>query len=177
MATAPALVSLLRDEFDESPWYGYVVLESTHLVVLHRVSDRYGLDGYCAFRREDVSDITRDFERSDLISRALRLKGQSPLVPEGIDASSLRTLMESVERKYGVLVLSRERSAPGEIEVGAVRMSSEHSYVLHWLDTEASWSPDDRAFKYADVTYIEFGGEYETTLLQVARDRERASDA
>ena len=177
MAPSPVPTSLLRDEFDESPWYGYVALQSAQLVVLHRVSDRYGLDGYCAFRREDVSQLTQDFDRSDLISRAIRLKTQTPAVPRGVDASSIQNLMESVEREYGVMVINRERIAPNDVEVGTVRMSTGQSYVLRWLGTDASWSPDDRTFKYADVTHVEFGGEYETTLLQVARERERASDA
>ena len=177
MSPSLAPTSLLRDEFDESPWYGYIVLQSDRLIVLQRVSDQYGLDGYCAFDREDISQITQEFDRADLISRAIRLKAQSPAVPKGIDASSMRDLTESIGREYGVLIINRERVAPNEAEVGTIRMSSSQTYVLRWLNTEASWSPDERTFRYKDITYVEFGGEYETTLLQVARDREHEGDA
>jgi hypothetical protein len=44
----------IRRVVDEPSWHGFIVVESKFLVVFHRVSDRYDLDGYCAFRREDI---------------------------------------------------------------------------------------------------------------------------
>ena len=157
---------------DETPWHGFLVIESESLVVLHRVSDRYDLDGYCAFRREDIESITESFEKLDLIQRALHLKGQEPAKPEHIDAASMRRLMASAQAEFGVLVIEREKVQPDEVEVGTVRMTSDDTYVLRWLSTTAEWENDDRAFRYRDVTKLEFGAEYEQTLLSVARSRE-----
>lgn len=157
---------------DESPWQGFLVAESESLVVLHRVSDRFDLDGYCAFRREDIASIAESFERRDLIQRALRLNRQSPTAPKRIDCTSVRSLMESAQAEFGVLVIEREKVQSDEVQVGTIRMTSEDTYVLRWLSVNAEWDNDDRPFRYRDVTKLEFGAGYEQTLLAVARSRE-----
>jgi hypothetical protein len=50
-------------------------------------------------------------------------------------------------------------------------MASENTYVLRSLSPDAEWENDDRPFRYQDITMIEFGGEYERTLLMVANAR------
>ena len=80
--------------------------------------------------------------------------------------------MESAQRAFGVLLIDREFVQPGEVEVGTIRMTSADTYVLRWLDPNAKWENDSRPFRYRDVTRLEFGSEYEQTLLAVARSRE-----
>ncbi|MES2887510.1 MAG: hypothetical protein V4739_05800 [Pseudomonadota bacterium] len=164
------LVELLR-EFDDVPWHGFVVAESPALVVLHRVSDRYDLDGYCAFPRDDIVSMSTTFERQDLIQRALVWKRQGPRLPPALNTDSLRELMASAQSAFGVLVIEREKVHPDEVEVGTVRIASEDMYILRWLTVDAEWENDDRPFRYRDVTKLEFGTEYEQTLLAVARSR------
>ena len=168
------LVRLRRERFDRSPWYGFAVLESEQLLVVHAVSDRYDLDGYHAFRRLDITSLDDTFERRDLIERALRLKQLRPERPPTPSAIDMRTLLEAVQAEYGLVTIYREAIHPDECEIGRIRISSDETYVLHWLDTEARWSVDDRPFRFRDVTRVDFGGEYERTLLAVARDREGA---
>ncbi|MDR7377795.1 hypothetical protein J2X19_002474 [Rhodoferax ferrireducens] len=158
---------------DESPWQGFLVAESDCFVVLHRVGDRFDLDGYCAFRRIDIVSIAESFEKQDLIQRALRLNGQDPMIPKRIDCTSTRSLMESAQEEFGVLVIEREKVQPDEVQVGTIRMTSEDTYVLRWLSVNAEWENDDRPFRYKDITKLEFGAGYEQTLLAVARSRER----
>jgi hypothetical protein len=165
------LVEVIR-AMDEPPWQGFLVAESKSLVVLHRVSDRFDLDGYCAFRRDDIVSIAESFEKRDLIQRALRLNRQDPMVPEQIDTESMRSLMQSVQATFGVLVVEQEQTQPDEVQVGTIRMASEDTYVLRWLSVNAEWENDDRPFRYRDVTKLEFGAGYEQTLLAVARSRD-----
>lgn len=40
------------------------------------------------------------------------------------------------------------------------------------MSVNAEWENDDRPFRYRDVTRLEFGAEYEQTLLAVAQSRE-----
>jgi len=157
---------------DETPVYGFVVGESSALVVLHRVSDRYDLDGYCALPLGEVTSINESFAKRDLYQRVVQLKALAPVPPEGIDFTSMRTLMESAQEVFGVLVIAREKVQPSEVEVGTIRMTSEDTYVLRWLTGTAEWENDDRPFRYRDITKLEFGTEYEQMLLAVARSRE-----
>lgn len=166
------LVSLLRDKFDASPWYGFVVGSSHDLVVFHRVSDAYALDGYVVFRKVDITAQADDFSKRPLVEDALHLKRQAPQDPGPLDLSSVRALMESAQRLFPALVIHRERIDAGECEVGTVRMASEDSYVLRRLTSAADWENDDRPFSFRDVTLVQFGGEYEETLALVARARE-----
>ncbi len=166
------LVALEREAFDARPWHGYVLEQSDELLLLHMVSDRYDLDGYCAFRREHITLLDDDAERTDLVRRALRAKSELPSKPKGLDLSSMPALMATVQQSFGVLVISRELVCDDEVEIGAVRMASTTSYALRWLDAEGHWTNDDRAFRYADVSMLQFGGEYESTLLAVANERE-----
>ena len=171
------LLRLRRDRFDDSPWYGYMVSESDELLVLQVVSDRYDLlDGYRVLRRSDVSSLEETFERADLIERALRLKGLRPSAPKVIALTSMRAMMEAIQCEYGLLTIQREEVTSDECEIGQVRISSEDTYVLRWLGPEARWEVDDRPFRYRDVTRLEFGGEYERTLLMVAKEREGSTE-
>jgi hypothetical protein len=166
------LISIYRHEFDNKPWYGFLVGGSAELLVIHQVSDRYSLDGYRVFRRSDLTEIHERFPKRELIELALRLKGHGPTVPEALDLSSMRRAMESAQALHAVLVINRERVHPEEVEVGTVRMTTEETYVLRWMTPEAEWENDDRPFRYRDVTMLEFAGEYESTLALVAQARE-----
>jgi hypothetical protein len=170
----PRLVSILRAGLDQFPWFGFVVAESETLLAIHRVSDRYDLDGYCVFRKKEITATVEYFARADFITRALRLKNQSPTSPAFIELETMRSLMQSAQAAYGVLVINQQHLTPDEVEVGTIRMASESTFVLRLLDTDAKWDNDSRTFRFEDVTHVEFGGEYETTLLSVARGRSEA---
>jgi hypothetical protein len=165
------LVELTR-RIDDHAFHGFVVARNNVVVVLHQVSDRFNLDGYSGFRVEDLQSIERAFAKRDLLERALRLKEEVAKVPADVDASSMKALMDSAQRVFGVLWIERELVHPDEAEVGTIRMTSEDTYVLQWLDPNAQWDNDDRPFRYRDVTRLQFGTEYEQTLLAVARSRE-----
>jgi hypothetical protein len=145
---------------------------SDNLVALHVINDAYALDGYVVVRQADITTQEESFVKRALVEDALRLKGQAPRGPGSLDLSSVRALMESAQCLYPALVINRESIRPGECEVGTVRMASEGSYVLRWLNAAAEWENDDRPFPFRDVTRIQFGGEYEQTLALVARARE-----
>jgi hypothetical protein len=167
------LVRIERERLDEWHLYGFVVSTSPHLLILHQLSDRYDLDGYRCVRRVDISALDEEFERRDLIERALRLKGLSPQSARVAARENMREMMHDVQREYGLLTIHREDVHPDECEIGEIRMSFESTYVLKWLDPDARWETDDRAFRYSDVTRLDFDGEYERTLLMVSADRDR----
>ena len=166
------LVEVFRERFDASPWFGFIVGESRDLVAIHQVNDCYSLDGYRVFRRKDITELADSFRRRDLIQQALQIKRQLPIAPRDVDLMSMRSLMQTAQVAYGVLVISREEVEPDEVEVGVIRMNSNDTYVLRWLSIDAEWDNDERPFRFSDVTMLEFAGEYEQTLLQVALARE-----
>jgi len=163
------LVQISRKGEHFSRW-GFVVGEGRSLLAIHQVSDSYRLDGYCVMRQEDILVVRRRFKKRTLIQAALRIKSQEPkLIPE-LALNSMRSAAESAQQNFGVLVIHREKVQPGEVEVGSLRLTTERTYVLRWLSTVARWESDDRCFRYRDITLLEFGTEYDQTLLAIAAE-------
>jgi hypothetical protein len=169
----PPLVEIWRT-YDEQPWQGYVVARSDAVVVIHQVSDRLDLNGYTAFNQADIESMDEWFEERDLLERALHAKQQAAIVPPDLDVSSMKALMDSAQRYAGIIMIERELAAPEQVEVGIVRLATDDTYVLRWMSEFAEWINDDRAFRYADVTRVEFGDEYSQTLLALAEGRSLA---
>lgn len=159
----------IRRLHEHFPRWGFIVAEGKSLVALHQVSDSYRLDGYCIMRREELASCVTRFKKRSLISMALQLKDQAPVRPAGLQIGSMRLAMTSAQEQFGVVVIHREKVQPGEVEVGVIRMSTDQTYVLRWLSTLAKWESDDRAFRYRDVTLLEFGTEYDQTLLAISK--------
>jgi hypothetical protein len=55
--------------------------------------------------------------------------------------------------------------------VRRTRLNLRRTYLLHWMTPEATWEVDDRRARYADVTRVEFGRRYESTLALVSGAR------
>ena len=162
------LVSLFRQELDETEWFGYVVAESEEFLAIHSVSDRYDLDGYRVFRNADLDEIDDDFERRDLVLRAMAFKNLEPQPIPWLSLDAVREMVLSIQAREPLVVIEREIACPDECEIGRVRLDSDGTYSLLWMTTQAEWERDDRVFRYEDITQISFGGEYERTLAQLA---------
>jgi len=165
---APELVSLFREQFDQTEWFGYVVAESSDFLAIHCVSDRYDLDGYRVFRLEDIEDVDDDFDRRELIDRAMAMKGLEPQPIPWLTLTSIPEMILSIQDNEPVVVIEREIASPDECEVGRIRPESAETYSLLWMTTMAEWETDDQLYRYADITQVSFGGEYEQTLAQLA---------
>src|SRR5690606_18621344 len=154
--TTLPLVEIWRS-YDEQPWQGFLVAQSEAVVVIHQVSDRLDLNGYSAFHSDDIESMEESFEERELLELSLQTRRQRPAVPWGLDPASMKSLMDSAQQHFGILLIERELMAPDEVEVGAVRLASNASFVLRWMSELAEWSNDDRTMKYADITRVEFG--------------------
>jgi hypothetical protein len=164
----PDLVEISRDGLTQRPLRGFAVGASSQLVLLQFLSDRLDLDGYAAFPLRDVTALNREFPKKAFCLKALELKRCRPEVPAGIDLSGLPALLRSIEQRYPLVVIQREKVVPDECEIGRIKMTSENTYALRWITPTATWADDDETYRYADITRVGFGGEYENTLALVA---------
>jgi hypothetical protein len=164
----PTLIEIKRhnEKFSRT---GYIFAENKSLLGIHQVDDSFRLNGYCVLRKKDIFSTDESFEKKDLITSALGLKNQFLIAPEKTKITSIQIAMRTAQEEFGVLVIHREKVCPGEVEVGTMRLNSETTYILRWLDVLANWENDDRIFKFSDVTLLEFGTEYEQTLFSVAK--------
>lgn len=147
---------------------GHLVGVGRRFILLHRLDDGLDLDGYEALRIKHITSLETEFARKPFYERVLALKQQGARAPEGIDLDSAAGLLRSVDERFPLLVIHREARYPGECEVGRLRASLGKKYLLHWMTPEATWEVDDRRFRHADVTRVEFGSRYEGTLALVS---------
>ncbi len=80
----------------------------------------------------------------------------------------MRALLDSIEKRFSLFAVYRERLAPGGCEIGRIKLASDESYALKYISPEACWEDDDLHYKFSDVTRVLFDGEYERTLALVA---------
>ena len=164
----PDLVQVERHRLDDRPLQGFVVGVGSAFLMLHALSDRLDLDGYECVRLSDVSKLDRAFPRKAFYLKALSAQNCQPIVPEGLDLTSTRELLRSIEHRYPLVVISRELLAPHECEIGRIKLTSDATYALRMLTPEATWMHDDQVYRYDDVTRLGFAGAYENALALVA---------
>lgn len=173
-SSPPDLVWITRRRVVESnPLRGFVVGTSPTFLLLHVLSNRLDLDGYEALRMADVTSIDQEFDRKSLFLDALRLKGLSPMPLGGIDLTDARSVLRSGQERFELVVIHREIVAPDECEIGRIKLASDTTYAMKWISPNGTWEDDGTKYRYSDITRVGFDGEYENTLLMVARERNK----
>ena len=167
-ASPTDLVQVERGRLGVLPLFGYVVGVSPACLLLQRFSERLDLDGYEAVRLSDVTQLNRTFPRKAFYLKVVSLRAYRAIAPQGIDLSSMKSLLRSIEQRYPLVVISRERVVPDECEIGRIKLTSETTYALRMITPEATWTNDDQVYRYEDVTRVGFDGAYENTLAQVS---------
>jgi len=164
------LVRVARHRLEEKTAFsvGYLVGVGERFLLLHVLDDGLDLDGYRALRIKHLTGFETDFPRKAFYEKALALKHQSAKAPEGIALDSAAELLRSIDERFPLLVLHREALHPDECEIGRLRALFEKDYLLHWINPDATWEVDNRRFRYADVTRVDFAGRYEATLALVS---------
>ena len=84
-----------------------------------------------------------------------------------ISSVLLTGLLASVGEHYPLVTVSCERTEPDVCYVGRVTEVQDHHFTLHELSTEAEWL-DERRYRAADVSRLDFDGGYERALALVA---------
>jgi hypothetical protein len=108
------------------------------------------------------------FSRKAFYLKALDLKGESPKPAPDLDLTNMGVLLRSAQQHFPLLVIHREHIAPGECDIGRLKLTSDDAFAIHYIDPSAQWADDAGHYRHVDVTRVGFGGEYETTLALVA---------
>lgn len=76
---AGRIIRVMRGALEPDAWAaGYVLAASADLVLMHRLSEHIGLDGYEILRIRDIDEMEDVSPRLDFYARALSLKGERP---------------------------------------------------------------------------------------------------
>lgn len=147
---------------------GFVIGASAEWTLLARCSD-IQLDGWSALRTADITKVRRRGDETCLTVRALRRRGQWPVrIPPGVSLDDPAALLKSAGSEFGLISVHAERQVPDACWIGAVTRLRTRSVRLREVDTGARWHADDTTFRFKDITRVDFGGRYETTLREFA---------
>ncbi len=150
---------------------GFAVAWSSEVVLFHRFDwDTFQLNGYTAVREPDISAF-RFFSRSGhwQFRAAVALKLQ-PIVPAGIEVSSIASLITSAAASFPLLSFHPEIRDRDVCYIGPVLKLTAQTCLIDDLGPGAEWS-GARRLRLADITRIDFGGGYEQALAMTAPKR------
>ena len=161
------VVEVWRRRVDRHPLRGVVVDVARELALLHRMSDAIHLDGYAVVRMADVSRVDTP-GRGRFYGRALALRREKARLPKGINLSGMGSAISTAATLLPLVTLHRERISPDTCSIGRLGTLTEKSVTLRWLTPSAKWSGNSPRYRLADISLLEFGGEYEDALARVA---------
>jgi hypothetical protein len=161
------LVEMNRKPIDQEPVWGFLLQRSKDLILLHVAAvDVVCLNGYSVFRNGDVRRL-KVLPKDELLIRALRFKDIAPSEPPGISLTSWSGLLESVDQKFSLFTIHRERINSGVCNVGRLAAIYASSFALKEIDPKARWTRS-RKYKYEDITRLDFGDGYADALASLA---------
>jgi hypothetical protein len=162
---AGELVELQRSVLAARSEEGAVVGIGRKWVLIHRLEDGCRLTGYQAVRVRDIArtrPLVRSFSR-----RALAASGQRPRIPEGIELDRTRDVLRSATKHFRIVSVHLEYTDPDVCYIGAARVGRKHLH-LHEITPNARWRRKPASFHLANISRIDFDGQYERALLAVA---------
>jgi hypothetical protein len=162
------VVRIVRRPKSKIPhWEGFVVSTSSAIVILHDVDlDAFVLNGYKCFRLKDIACGEAIGAPDQFLGRGVLLAGLEPVVPEGIDSSSMQSLLRSAGACCPLIAVHFEHTRPHVSFIGKVVKVGRRWLTLHTVDTNAAWDTVDR-FRIENITRVDFDGGYERMLHQV----------
>jgi hypothetical protein len=147
--------------------YGFVVGHTDELVLLHEVHpDLFTLNGYCCVRIADIKYGEVVGGADQFIGRGVHLNGLEPVLPDGLDLSSMSSLLRTAGELFPLLVVHTEHSRLDVCYIGPVLKVGRKYVFLQTIDSDALW---DTREKYAveRITMVEFDSGYERMLWRV----------
>lgn len=161
------LVEMNRKPIDPEPVWGFVLQRSKDLILLQVAAvDVVCLNGYSVFRNSDVRRL-KVLPKDEFLIRALRLKDIAPSEPCGISVASWSQLLESVDHKFPLFTIHRERINNDVCNVGRLAAIYTASFALKEIDPQARWTRS-RKYNYEDLTRLDFGDGYADALAALA---------
>jgi hypothetical protein len=170
-AARQALVRVFRAFGEDSRLDGFVVGVDPAWTVLALLRDGMRLDGYAAVRTADVVRVSVRVGREPFAVRALKRRGGWPPVPPAAMAlGSLADVLAMAAANAPIVDLQAEQRFPGDAYLGVVTAIDGETAHLLEVSAEADWYDEPTPYATADVTRVEFAGDYEDAVYLVAGD-------
>ena len=148
---------------------GHVVSQGLRWALISVLADGRA-NGWVALRVHDIERI-EVADGGRFIRRGLEFEGSWPPPRPAADvrlSGGTRALVESVAASFCLLTAYQERIDPVTMHVGRPSSFSADALVWQAMDPAACWDPDVTVLRSAQVTRLDFGGQYESALTHAA---------
>ena len=165
-AKSRQLVRLSR-RFERTHACGYLLDVGPQFLLLLLVSDPIWFDGFECFRVNDIRSV-RPEPYSAFVESALRKrKARRPRKPS-ISLRSVTAMVQSAGRAFPLVAVHREEIDPSVCWIGRVLKVSRGRASILEVAPGARWRDRMTEFRLAELTRLNFGGDYEGALNLVA---------
>jgi len=153
--------------FESYSTYGYVLDVGPKFFVLLDVQDASRYAGFICRRIADVRGLEAD-PQAAFAEKALKLRGlRAPRKPK-VSLENITTLLESAGELFPLITIYQEKTAPDCCWIGRFFEIYRGWVALQEINPDASWDEEPKLLcKHGDITRVDFGGEYEESLLLV----------
>lgn len=165
-STRKRLVEIDRKPLSSCSTSGYVVGISDSFVIIHIVTDDFLLNGYAVYPISDIKRYRVVTKWNRIMNRALRARKLGPVLQPKLSLVNARSILESANRLFPLVTIFRERISRDKCWIGKVASATERTFQLSEIDPGARFDVT-RRYRFADITQINFGGEYERSLWLV----------
>jgi hypothetical protein len=162
------LLEFDRRPLDPFPLTGFALAWNDDLTMIHVLnSDFFRLDGYAIFRNSDVKRW-RSVPKADFVARAVRLQRVRPSKPDAVAIDSMKEALGSAGTAFSLITIHRERLSRRVCHVGRFFRTNQRVMTIHAISPQAEWDKEE-SYSLREITLLEFGGEYERLLQQMAK--------
>ena len=137
--------------------------------LLGLVSDRIRFDGFECFRCGDVRNLTPDLYTA-FVETALRKRREPRPKKPRVSVGSIDELLLSAGRAFPLVTIHREHVAPEACWIGRVQGIHRGRLSLLEIGPDAKWEASPQEYRLAEITRVNFGGDYESALHLVGGD-------
>jgi hypothetical protein len=166
------LATALRDKllvkftraFEEGWVQGYVLDIGPRFFLMAIVSDGIWFNGFSTFRLSDVRELEVPYKYATFVEAALRKRGERTPKKPDVSLASLEELLLSAGRAFALVTINREQVDPDGVDIGRIVGLAKGRVTLLSINPDASWEKEPNIYRLAEITRVDFGGDYEEAL-------------
>lgn len=152
---------------EEGSVTGYILATGPQFFLLALVDEYVRFNGFQCFRLKDVRNLQAPAKYAVFIEAALKLRGQRKPRKPRISVQSIQELLRTAGRLFPIVTIHQERVDPDVCHIGSVMSVSESEVSLLEIGPDARWEKKALSYRIAQITRVDFGGDYEQALTLV----------
>jgi hypothetical protein len=151
--------------FEGGTFCGYVLDVGPRFFLLLIVGDDgVRFNGFSCLRLTDVRKLNVPHKYANfLLAAQKKLKEKAPRKPP-VAVGNVESLLISANRKFPLVTIHRETVDPEICHIGRVVGVKGNYVLLLEIGPDATWDKKPTSYRLAEITRVDFGGQYEEAL-------------